>query len=150
MCSLREYPIKPVPEYIYWEHSGITKQSVRRISELQTKRSFKAMAEAKKAIDSVTENYFTGLELIISLWEENLKALSSLDKWVALQGDYISLMKTWNGELKSLNSQTNRYMSLQNDYLSLIRNVVNLSRKNTEAALSVFNNYLSLFGVVRG
>ena len=119
----------------------------------------------KEASGLVKENYLAGLELTISLWEENLKALSSqLDKWFVLQGDYINLMrdlsekfptevmKMWNGSLKPLNAQTDWFISLQKDYLGFVRStsdkftkdVLNLSQKNIERVFSAFSDYLSL------
>jgi hypothetical protein len=118
----------------------------------------------------VKENYLAGFELTISLWEENLKVLSSqFDKWVASQKDCMNLMKDFQGKssteatngwgigLKPLVAQTEWFVSLQKDYLESVRvmsdkfakDVINLNQKNVEKAFSVFSGYLGLFGFGR-
>ncbi|MBI2486566.1 MAG: hypothetical protein HYW01_06340 [Deltaproteobacteria bacterium] len=95
----------------------------------------------------VKENFLVGFDLTISLWEENLKVLSSqLDKWLSLQRDYINLMrdfseklpnegmKMWSEGLKPLHAQTDWFTSLQRDY---IRSTQNSSNKLTKDLLTL-------------
>ncbi len=119
----------------------------------------------KEASSLVKENYLAGLELTISLWEENLKVLNSqLDKWFVLQGDYINLMrdlaekfptevmKMWSGGLKPLSTQTDWFISLQKNYLESVRSMsdkftkdmLNLNQRNIERVFSAFSDYLAL------
>jgi hypothetical protein len=113
------------------------------------------------------ENYLAGLELTTSLWEENLKVLSSqLDRWFALQRDYTNLVrdlsekpptevtKVWGVGLKPLASQVEWFISLQKNYLASVKDisdkftkdVISLNQKNMERVFSAFSDYLGLLG----
>ncbi|MGH7808553.1 MAG: hypothetical protein ACRENT_10730 [Thermodesulfobacteriota bacterium] len=109
----------------------------------------------KAATGSVKENYLVGFELTISLWEENLKLLSSqLDKWLNLQRDYINHIRNisekflnegmrWSEDLKPLHAQTDWFTSLQRNYIrstqnssdKLAKDLLALSRKNIDRTL---------------
>ena len=119
----------------------------------------------KTATGLVKENFLVGFDLTISLWEENLKVLSSqLDKWLSLQRDYINLVRDvsekfpnegvrmWSEGLKPLHAQTEWFTSLQRNYIrstqnssdKLTKDIIKLSQKSIERTFSAFEDYLNL------
>jgi hypothetical protein len=111
----------------------------------------------------VKENYQNGFEFALSLWEENLKILNTqVDQWLNIHQDYTNTIKElyekfpkdipafWDG--KAVNNEINRFVALQKEYIGLVRNAsekftketLNLTKKNVERALSLFDEYLSL------
>lgn len=124
---------------------------------------------AKETIGLVKENYFTWFGFSTSLWEENLKTLSSqMDKWLVLQDNYINVMKgfseklptnggnggmeKWNVGVKPLIAQMDWFISLQKDYVGFVRNtsdkftkdLTNLNQKSMQRVFSAFDDYLNL------
>ncbi|HSE83885.1 MAG TPA: hypothetical protein VLB01_05005 [Thermodesulfobacteriota bacterium] len=113
------------------------------------------------------ENYITGIELSLSMYNENARLLQrQMESWFALQHDYADLMKEFlrkfpaegmglqEGSLKNpFAAQVDWYLSLQNSYYEFLRNTLDkfpkeaasMGQKNIESAFSVFDNFLSLF-----
>lgn len=108
------------------------------------------------------ENYLSCFQLSLSLWEGNLKAVSShIDQWLNLQHSYINSAKelygklptSLNGDSKPMDDQVDRFVTFQRGYVNLSRSVsdklvkgsLSLAQRNTEKAFSVFDDYLSFF-----
>jgi len=119
----------------------------------------------KGLTDLARENYKMGLELSISLWEENLRHITSqVNQWLVWQEDYNRLMKDlvdrfpnevvnfWNGNSRAINGQAERFLALQRDYIDsgrkvsekLTKDMVSFTQKSVERSFSLFSDYLSL------
>jgi hypothetical protein len=111
----------------------------------------------------VRESYQNGFEFALALWEENLKVLNTqVDQWLNIHQDYTNSVKDiyekfpkdvagfWDG--KGINNEFNRLLTFQKEYLGFFRNAsekftketLNLTKKNVEKALSLFDEYLNL------
>lgn len=121
----------------------------------------------KEITGLVKDNYLAWFEFTTSLWEVNLKMLSSqINMWLSLQSSYTNTMRrdnpqgsanegirAWNESLKTLNAQTDRFISLQRDYIEstratsdkLTKDLINLNQKSIERILSAFDDYLNLY-----
>jgi molecular chaperone GrpE (heat shock protein) len=122
----------------------------------------------KEITGVVKESYLNGLELALSLWEENLRVLNSqLDKWLSLQQDYVKAGKEYyekfpkemvpflNGNAKAVNEEVDRVMSFQKDYVDSVRSIsdkfikdtLSLTQKNVDRAFSIYDDFLNSFRV---
>ncbi|HEX3034852.1 MAG TPA: hypothetical protein VHT73_06910 [Thermodesulfobacteriota bacterium] len=137
---------------------------IKKIEELRVEEVEYALGELTGL---VKENYIAGIELSISIWNENVRLLrNQMDSWLILQQDYANLMKEfsqrfpgegmrlWNGGLKTpFVAQVDWYFSLQNSYFELFKNALDrfpkeaasMGKKNIESAFSVFDDFLSFF-----
>ncbi len=114
----------------------------------------------------VKENYLNGVEFALSLWEENLKVLNTqVDHWLNVKKNYINSVRElyekspkevvpfWNGNSKVINDEVDRLVVFQKDYTESVRSIsdrftketLNLTKKNVEKALSLFDDYLNVF-----
>jgi len=118
----------------------------------------------RELTELVKENYLTGFQLGLSLWEGNLKILSNqIDLWMSAQEGYTKLMRElekfppemasfWSNSLKPVNGQTDKILALQKDYSDAVLNTsdrimkeaLTLTRNGVDRAFSMFNDYLSL------
>jgi hypothetical protein len=120
----------------------------------------------KNIIGLFRDSYIVWFELTTSLWEQNLKMVSSqLNMWLSLQSSYVNTMRdtsqrspnegtrVWNEGLKPLNAQADWFVSLQRDYVESTRaasdkvtkDLLSLSQKSMETMLSIFDDYLNLY-----
>ena len=115
----------------------------------------------------IKENYIAGLELSLSIYNENVKLLEKqMESWLAVQHDCADVMKEflgkfpgegaglWGGSIKNpIAAQIDWYISLQNGNLELFKNTfykfpkeaANVGRRNIESAFSVFDDFLNFF-----
>jgi len=108
----------------------------------------------KEITGLVRENYLDGLELSLSILEENRKALNSqVDQWFKFQQTYINAGRKLYEKfpkdiaLFSNGNPVDSLIGLQKDYVDLIRKAsekftkeaIDLSQKNIEKAFSLIN-----------
>jgi hypothetical protein len=93
------------------------------------------MDTARELTGFVRENYITGFELGLHLWEENLKIINSqIDRWISVQEEYTNLIKDifdrlpnkevtfWNGDSKLASAHIEKMISSQKDYSNIVMN----------------------------
>jgi hypothetical protein len=113
----------------------------------------------------VRESYIKSFKLPISLWESNLKFLSTqMEQWLSFQQDYIDSVTEfydkfpgWNGNSENTDSYFKYPLALQKSYIDSVRSTLdsftkqnlNLIHKNIEKASSLFDSYFDLFRVNR-
>jgi hypothetical protein len=112
--------------------------------ERSTKHTKKEELKVRDYMDMFTElmglvgeNYLMGFRLGLSLWEGNLKIISSqVEQSLAMQDKYTTVMKElfgrfpfpteafsfWAGESKSTTNPVEKMMALQKDYFNLLIN----------------------------
>ena len=108
----------------------------------------------------VKENYLSGLELSLSLWEENQKFVNAqLEQLFTAQKEYAAQLKSNLEKLPKefphfyFDGNFDRLTNAQKEYIKLVRNVsdklakdfINLTQKATEKAFSAFEDHLNLF-----
>jgi hypothetical protein len=122
----------------------------------------------KEITGLVRDSYLNGIELALSLWEENIKILNTqVDHWLDLEKDYINTLKDsyekfpkeiatfWDESSKTINGEVDRLFALQKEYIESVRSVSEKSRKealdliqkNVDRTFALFDNYLNLFVV---
>ena len=123
----------------------------------------KDFTEAVKGITGlVKENYLNGVELALSLWEENQKVLNAqVDQWLNLQQEFIKVGRELYDKLPkevaifSKGDSVDRFVTIQKEYVESARKVSdkftkethNLAQKNVEKGFSLIDDYIGLFRV---
>jgi len=108
----------------------------------------------------VKENYLSGLNIALSLWEENRKLVNAqVEQLFTVQKEYADQIKSTLEKLSKdapgfqLNGNFDKMTSAQREYVNLVKNVsdkvakdwLNLTQKATEKAFSAFEEQLNLF-----
>lgn len=120
----------------------------------------------KEITGLVKENYLNGVEIWISLWEENLKIINSqLENWLNIQQGYLnSLKEAYNRVQKDISTLTDpkvvfeeieRLLTLQKEHVDSLRRIsnrytketFNLANRNTERFLSLFDECINILRV---
>jgi hypothetical protein len=119
---------------------------------------------AREIAGLVKENYLMGFQLGLSLWEGNLKIMSSqIEQWVAVQEEYTTLIRElgkspteafnfWSGNSKFVNNHVEKIIAFQKDYSStaintsdrLMKETLGLMRNSISRAFLSFNDYMNL------
>jgi len=133
------------------------------------------MAEKKKEVEAkvedfseivkglsglVKDNYLSGLEFTLSLWEENQKFVNAqIEQFFKVQKGYTDQLQSAFEKLPKefpnfySNGNLERLTSAQREYVNLVRNVsdkltkdlLNLTHKAAEKAFAAFEEHLNLF-----
>jgi GTP-sensing pleiotropic transcriptional regulator CodY len=115
----------------------------------------------KETTGLVRKNYLNSIKLPLSLWEENLKVVSTqFEQWHKFQEDYINAViefyerfPSWNVNSKVTNGHFEHLVAFQKNYVSLVidasnrltKGTLNIVQKNVEQTSSLLDSYLSLF-----
>jgi len=118
----------------------------------------------KEFSGSVKENYLSGFDFALSLWEENVKALNNqVDYLLNAEKEYAKTVKGFssklpkefgpigNGNTKVIEEGVDRIVAFQKEYVNTIISISDkltkvtkdLTHKNIEKAFSFFDDYLS-------
>lgn len=132
----------------------------------------KEFAEPVKEFSGlVKENYLNGLEFTLSLFEQNLKALSTqADHMFDLEKEFVTNVSgfykdfpkdlpfvkdlPYDGSVKKISEQLDRYITYRKEQLQTAKNMSEkfakdartMAQENIERTFSLFGEYFNLFG----
>ena len=119
----------------------------------------------------VKENYLNSLDFTLSLFEQNLKALSTqAEHMFGLEKEFISNVSgfykdfpkelpfvkdlPYDGKVKKVSEQLDRYLIYRKEQIETVKSMTEkftkdartMAQENVERAFSIFGEYFNLFG----
>jgi hypothetical protein len=140
--------------------------------ERHTKKVKKEELKVRDYVDTsreltglVKDNYLSGLQICLSLWEENLNTMNKqIDQWMSVQERYSTITrelfgkfptesaKLWSDNFKTISGHIDKVLTLQKDYPSVIiktshkftKDASELMKNALDKAFTIFNTTLNL------